>query len=399
MRYIFAILMQGLGPIALLASSVFISRQWGAEEQGVYALYKSLFDVLIVVSCFGFPQSFVLAINRMGASPSVLYRWSVLYCLILYVPLAFFLSLRPGFDGVDAGLFAAGVIFIVQVMLLRALILTVDDGLLFHVYTLLPTLVLSLCVMLSMAFYDSFTVSMPVVVFSSGALALSISLLLFPREVLRYSAGASPSPKALLRDGFDVFLQAGLGMSQIYLCLWWLETNASLELVGYFSVSLLIVNMFGFPLQALSPILLNRWSRAGGAVRGGEKGVIFLSLILSIIALTISYGSTTLIPLLFGTDLANASGVLEILIFVIPCMFLLRIGNLRLASIGVLRYNSFAAIIKLGCFIGAVFTLDVIGGGGVAQNVSLGWIAAEIIAMLYIQQKVLKVRNNNLTNS
>lgn len=390
--------MQAIGPLSLLGASIYISRIWGAAEQGEYASAKSLLDVLTALGCFGFPQSIVLAVNRKFASRRILFRWSAIYALFLIPGIAIvtFLMSKGEIRGWGLAAIAVGAALLVMIMIWRGIILTVDDGILFNLFTLIPTLSLAVSVIVSMFIFSTFAQSMPYVILSAGMCGTILCGVLMPREKILKADGVRPSILSLLKDGGDVFVQGVLGMMQVFFCYACLKNQAGLDSVGYFSVSILILNTFGFPLQAISPIIFNKWSVAQDAeifnIGNSNFRVVFLCLIFLSLGAGVVF--PVVIPLIFGEELHPAGAVASILFLSLPFMFLLRIGNLRLASVGLLRYNSSIAVLK---FLFFVLFLGVASLEYFMANVVLGaaaaWVLAEVCAAILISLKIKRIRN------
>lgn len=396
MKYILAVAMQAIGPLSLLGASIFISRAWGAAEQGEYASAKSLLDVLTALGCFGFPQSVVLAVNRRFASRRILIKWSAIYAFLLIPGIAIVAFLLSEGEVWGWGLAATvvGASLLVMIMIWRGVVLTVDDGVLFNLFTLIPTLSLAVSVIASMFFFNSFGQSMPYVILAAGFCGAILCIFLMPRAKILELDGVRPSILDLFKDGGDVFVQSILGMTQVFICYAWLKNQVGLDSVGQFSVSLLILNTFGFPLQATTPILFNKWSV------GLEKEVLEAGKIkfrvaffcLTLLSLVSGVVLPVAVPLIFGDDLVSAGAVASVLFWALPFMFFLRVSNLRLASIGFLRHNSSIAVVKFLFFIAF---LGVLSSGYFVTNVVLGaaaaWVLAEACAAILIGLKIRKM--------
>src|SRR2546422_6916333 len=90
---------QSLGPACSFLTVFMIARLGGPAQQGEFAQLKAWADFMFAIGCFGFPQGFVYTINKLGASPSALARWSRVYS-VAFTPLAViagYMGLKLGF--------------------------------------------------------------------------------------------------------------------------------------------------------------------------------------------------------------------------------------------------------------------------------------------------------------
>src|SRR4051794_13646483 len=81
------LIVQSLGPACSFVTVFVIARLGGPAAQGEFAQMKAWSDFMFSFGCFGFPQGFIYTINKLGASASVLARWSRFYSLA-FAPLA-----------------------------------------------------------------------------------------------------------------------------------------------------------------------------------------------------------------------------------------------------------------------------------------------------------------------
>jgi len=267
-NYLRAITVQSMGPLSLLALSVFVSRWFGADKQGAFIAVKSLADVLIAVGCFGFPQSVVLSINRYKASPKCLYVLTPIY-VALVTPVLIcttYLLAPPVLKGVAAAiLLSLGVAGCIVVGIWRGILLTIDDGFRFHLITAAQSLHLALATTVILATHHSLDAGMPFAYLLCGTLTLGLGYCLLPWPTVRRLNGCSPSPRQLVSHGADAFVQALSGTVQVFLCVNWIGQHAGLAESGRFSMALVAMNALAFPMQAIAPLILNRWSRCANA--------------------------------------------------------------------------------------------------------------------------------------
>ena len=346
--YFHAIIVQSSAPLLLLALSVAISRLLGAAEQGAFVSAKSWLDVLVAAGCFGFPQSIIIAINRFGVSRRRLYVMACLYALAVFPFLVvatclFSSTLAPGI--VLTAMLSLGATCIVLINIWRGILLTVDDGLRFHAITALPSRAIVVTVAVGLILDFELVQIMPYVFFASGLLALSLGYVLCPWSLVRGLDGKSPDLSQLVTNGADVFVQALSSTLQVFICFAWLRHQSGLEATGYFSVALMIMNAFGFPLQSISPMILNHWSkqRVDLALNAGRQVAWKPALGLVVITVMGILLAPWLIPLALGRKFTQAVPAVQVMIACMLPMLLLRIGSLRLAATGNFRLNSMVA--------------------------------------------------------
>ncbi|MCY1231824.1 hypothetical protein D9M72_442850 [compost metagenome] len=369
---------------------------WGPSSQGAFAAAKSWFDVLVVVGCFGFPQSCVIAINRNEASRKWLYEIAVTYSAILFPFFAissFFLSGALTPTPLAAAFLAFGAASWVLINIWRGILLTINDGLRFHLITILPTIGLVLSVFAGLMIGADLTFKMPHLYGISGIFILLFGFWIFPWVKIRIFSGGARRVFDLISNGADVFVQALATVLQTFICLKWLSEYAGISEVSYFSISLTLMNALIFPLQAISPVLLNRWSKGDkkNALQTGRKLILSAAGGLFIFAGGLVFFIPHFIDGLLGEEFAAASAVLKVAIFVSIPSFILKINNLRLSAIGDFRFNSLMGVMRIVVFFIflEVFRRILKENFG-AFAAAVCWLGAEIIAALISEWRVFR---------
>lgn len=391
-KYLIAILMQAVGPLALLFASSFIARFWGISEQGYYASGKSLLDVLLALGCFGFPQSIVLSVNRDMVSRFDIYSLSFRYFFILMpiISMAVY-YLNDMYSLFEALIITIGAAFFIIAMIWRGLVLTIDDGYIFNLFTLMPTLSLTVFSIISMLAFDSFLISMPYVILCSGVFSFLICRSIIPLNKFSFGGSNRPNIYILFRDGADVFVQAALGMAQIFLCYSWLKEVAAIESVGYFSLAVIFLNICSFPLQAVAPLIFNRLSSIDKkySLSWGGRKFLFFFLLIIVFSMSGSLFVPLFISVIYGDSLLQGSDISELLLLALPFVVLLKLGNLKLAASGNLRFNSLISIVKFLVFTSMLYTSSFWGVNLSAIScAALAWIFSESISALAVYIKV-----------
>ncbi len=392
-NYLRAITVQSLGPISLLALSICVSRWFGADQQGAFIAVKSLADVLIAVGCFGFPQSVVLAINRYKASPKWLYMLTPIY-VALVTPILIcttYLLAPAGGMGVAPVIFLSlGAAACIVVGIWRGILLTIDDGFRFHLITAAQSLHLALATMVILATHHSLDAGMPLAYLLCGTLTLGLGYLLLPWPAVRRLNGSPPSPRQLVSHGADAFVQALSGTLQVYLCVDWIGHHAGLAEAGRFSMALVLLNALAFPLQAVAPLILNRWSRVADtdALNAGREELKNAAFGLTAMCALLVLAMPLLFPWVLGPSFQSGVPTAQIIVIALIPMFLLRIGSLRLAAAGNFRFMSVVALLRCLALVLMLASVRWIFDAQGATPAALCWLLTESVAALAVVMKI-----------
>lgn len=382
-RYLFALAIQSLGPLSMLLLSLAITQVQGPRVQGEFATARAWLDLIVVVGLFGLPQSIVLAVNRADTSRRILFGWAARYALggLSIVAVAVWVASRAGADLVSLALLFAAATWILM-GIWRSILLTADDGLRFSIVTVIPTIaVVALAggVMLAALPLDA---NLDVIFAGAGAVATVICLAIVRRPVFALAQeGRPPDYRRLFTDGTDVLVMNVSSSLQVYLCYHILGRVGSAADVGYFSIALLLLNAFNFPLQSLSPMLLNRWSRMSSddVLSAGRRHVLEIAALLLVLSAVSVVAAIEVAPILFKPGDKPPTELWLLLFSVVPAL-LARISALRLASLGEFRFNSKVAALQAAFFAVGFLTLaqieplDPIGAAVVA------WLVADAAA-------------------
>lgn len=393
-KYIAAIFLQALAPLMLLAFSLIIAHKKGVDAQGSFAAAKSWFDLLVTFGCFGFPQSSILAINREGASPNWLFRASILYSgalISLFAVCSYLLqkNLSPNIGfAISIGVGAASA---VMVNIWRGVALTLEDGFRFHLITILPTT--SFLLSSSIGVISGLSLKENVALFYGVAAIFLVptAYFAFPRRKLSQIKGLTPRIRPLITSGTEVFLQAISNVFQMFFCLWLLKREFGLEQVGYFSLCLMLVNAFAFPLQALSPIILNKWSKHSDdrALVSGARLANFILASLLLLMVFIAMAIPYCISFFDLIKLQHVGVAMQVAVFILIPSLALRMDGLRLSATGNLRFNSALTIAKCTFFSFSFFvSTEFVEERNGAYAAMLCWLFAEVLAALFCRLKV-----------
>jgi hypothetical protein len=231
----------------------------------VLNMIKSLNDLLVSFGSFGLPQSVILAINKDNVSRAKLYKSGIVYSTVIFIIGGLFLIGLNYFKNIDLYtylLLGVGAACLVLSYILRGILLTIDDGFVFNLITITPSVLLSIIV--GFCYSTAINIELINIAWSfalTGALTLAISIgILYVRNISSYG-GLDPNYSKLLINGMDVFTQSVTMMLQIYLFLVYIGKYHGDAEVGYFGFSLVLFQACLMPLQMLSPMFINYLSK------------------------------------------------------------------------------------------------------------------------------------------
>lgn len=398
-RLIQAVILQSCGPLLLLALSVAISKFLGPSEQGAFVSLKSWADVIIAIGCFGFPQSVIIAINRYSISRRSLYSVVPVYVVGL-TPVFFVICYLAGaakdFPINQIIALVVGIACIVLVNIWRGILLTIEDGFRFHLITALPSTALVVVISMCLALGFSLKNSLPYFYGACGVITLIAGYCIFPWRLVQKREGKSVDFWQLITNGGDVFVQGIASSLQIYFCFSWLKHVDSLTVVGYFSIALVALNAFGFPLQSVAPMILNRWSREGDAkaLHSGAKSIKKVLIAVTLISL-ISIGLTPfIVDRVLGLKFHDAVAAIQIMLLAITPLLVFRLASLRLVAVGQFRFNSIVIAARSLMLISLLNLVDLQSVAIQPVTVAaLCWLIVEVLAAIVISCRVNHVRN------
>lgn len=395
-----SVVIQALGPFLLLGLSVGIGRFLGAGAQGQFATSKALLDLLVALGSFGFPQSVVLAINRDGVSRSCLYRDAVRYSLViaaLFIPLFAALNYEQNTLLQTSLLFSISGACLVLNNIWRGILLTVDDGINFHLITIFPAVSVAFTVSITLVLlpnFDALTIAWAFAM--AGLIALIFSFLTFPLQKVNGFEGARPDYPKLVANGADVFVQAVAMSIQTYFFLDFLGKSYGDAEAGYFSLALIAFQACLMPLQMVSPMVLNVWSKQSGdepLIAGRPQHRLLIVAATGLVMLIVFFGPW-MVRLILGESFDPAiPGVQIIFLAVLPAL-MTRIAGLRLAAVGCFRLNSLVAIIRLGAALMVLLTGVWWGEGllSASTTAAVAWLMAEVVSAILAERLVRKRR-------
>lgn len=376
----------------------FLARGLGALEQGLFFSIKAAFDLLVTCFVFGFPQSSILEINYRKASRNSLYRHTIFYSLLVLVILsALLFSWKPAFvrSFGDVLLISFGVSFTVAAFLVRAIYITVDDGPRYSLMTTAPTLFLALTCLLFVVIFNNVSRHVSLIFFFSALGTAWVTYLLARPKSSFHLQGNKPSSRKLLTMGLDAFMLSLSAIGQIFITYQYLKVYADQTDIGFFSVALAISNILAFPLQAISPMLLNRWSLVNrGLNRVGFRlpiklWTLFAAFIGGMFLVVIVLPNA--IWIILGAEYRPAILMIQIMVAYTAATVIQRIANLRLTALGQIRFGAVLSIFKLAFVALGLYMLShqtSVLQGQAGEAACVLWLIAELMAAVATVRKM-----------
>lgn len=390
-RYVIALAIQGLGPLSMLALSLTITQAQGATAQGEFAATRAWIDLVVAVGLFGLPQSIVFAVNRAGVSRHLLFRWAVLYalgCLFIGGAAAWLTASAETVAASLAFAFAAATWILTSIW--RGILLTIDDGVRFNLATVIPTLAVVVITTGVLLAKLPLGTNLEAIFAGAGAVALVICLAIVRRPVFEAEQiGRPPDYRQLFAQGLDVFILTVCSSLQVYLCYRMLGHFGMAADVGQMSIGLLMLNALNFPLQSVSPLLLNRWTKstAVDALSAGRPQIRALAALFFALSAIAVVAGVVATPLLFKVGDYPPPAMWLLLFSVVPAL-LARTSALRLASLGEFRFNSKIAVLQMLFFAGGFLALAQITPLNPIEAAVAAWVAADVFAAVVFSFKL-----------
>ncbi|MFM6852694.1 MAG: hypothetical protein ACKOUM_01265, partial [Sphingopyxis sp.] len=311
------VIVQALGMMLVLATSLFVARMGGAQAQGALALVKSVTDLQVAICSLGLPSGMIFMLNKTGTGHRPLFRLSIGYGAVLLLVLSAFNAgllavIRPALDGptlaLTAILLGVAAALSTAYALQRGVALVRTDGLVFSLLSVMPAVVISLTIV---ALLNRAPHPVEIAYALSGLLCVVASSA-YLRHSLRGLPRGGPGDvdwAMLRRQSSHVFFQAVILGLQFFLSNAWLEwMDASLALAGLFAIASMAVTLPNQLVAMVSPILYNRWSQtldvAGFAVV--RRNILVLAAGAQVLAFIGMALVPYVVPLIFGAPFAAA---------------------------------------------------------------------------------------------
>lgn len=416
-RWASSVALQALGPVCAFATVFVIARLGGAAAQGQFAQTKAWVDLLVVLGCFGFPQSIVYVVNRLGASVHRLARAAVAYS-VAFAPLAWAVTLvgeSRGWTGPATGTGEAGVlvpavfpafvpaifsalvpalipalagVFLVLHGLLRGVYLTQRQDASFAVFSILPavTLLLAVAVMKGQGPYG------PLILVAAAVPALvgaAMTLLQLRRVKTAPSAATTPPTampwRALFSNGTQVFAQAVLMALQPLLAYGLVRAMGGGDVgVGRLNSGVFLAQGLIVPIGLVSPLMFARWtsSHDAGLLRRLDRNAARWVGWGVLGGLAMAVASWWIVPLVFGVSYRAAAAAVAVMMLTVPQAAYSRLVAPALHAHGQPGINTIGAAVRLA---GIAVVACLLGQTSVGPlvAVAVGWSSGEVSALAW----------------
>lgn len=382
---------QAIGPASAFLTVVIVARLGGPSDQGQFAQYKAWVDLMVVLGLFGFPQSFIYVINRLGGSAGTLARWSRLYSLA-FVPIALAasaLAVHAGLAGAAAGAGSVVVLTLAAAALVlhglwRGIYLTRNADVGFALFTILPavSLLASLTVAMLVGWrqYDR-------IILASTIPAAAVAALMMAPVLRDRGTGYRQQPwGALLSNGLHAFLQAMLLTAQplVAYALVRHAGGANRE-IGFLNAGLFLVQGLAVPITMVAPLLFARWtSVADDTLMSRLHALTWRALGIGALAgIGLALAAALAVPLVFGAEYRAAVLAVQAMLLTLPLVCHVRVIAPALHSRGRPGVNTAAGAIRLATFAVAGLLLARASAQPIVA-IAAAWSVAELGSAAWI---------------
>lgn len=379
-----SIVIQTLGAGLGFLVVVIVAQRFGPSAQGMLATARAWVDMASLVLLAGLPQALMHQVSSGNLNGQIAAKLALAYAAIaslaLWICATLFAPLSPPFpETFDRAMLVTAACLATIYGLLRVFVLTSRRFLAYNLLSAAPSGMLVLGVLIIPMADASHLALVIVAVFASCAL-LAIALVRAPL-VARVSEPLLPgNVLRLVQYGSWSFAQQAAAQAAILGCYLLLRVNGN-DVIGYFSVVMVIVTLMTLPLSIVGPILFNRWVEEYTASRRTNHfvlatcGFFLLSVAGTIIGLPVIYVG---VPIVFGEEFAPAlHGCLAI-----GASTLLLIQRRVLTTAGLaFGMPSYCAMAEA---MRGVVTLVVVGTYPTLNGAVAGWCLGEIVGLVMI---------------
>lgn len=400
----FNFVIHSLGSLSSFVVLYLILHTYGVAMQGLYANLMALLSFASVLGIFGFPQSFIFLINKLNISPQKLSYFTLWFCPIFFVAQLVILQLISYFklDWVDKELvnsnnyilFAFATVNLIFHGLLRGIYLTINQGVGFAIYSVMPAFSIFVLVVISILF--KFT-NIPLIVFYSSYIVFFYSIYIFfsiKNDIKTKNSNKIPF-RELFSHGMHSFLQALFYSVQPLFVFWLIKHfNGTFKEIGYFNIGLLLLQGFLVPVTMLSPYLFeyltkNKTERFVKRVTNNK--IYFFNVILGFLL----YFITGMIGhFVFKDKYLIPTQLSQILLFSLPFNIHFRILLPYIHALGMPEKNTYFGLFRLILFIISSF-IFVFFKYPILNGIAISWSISEIFTFIVVTVLIKKNEFNN----
>jgi len=299
-------------------------------------------------------------ISKLNISPKVLFHLSYYYSLgfiILLVPIVLILFNQNLLDAIVIS--NSGQIIILSVPitiltfhgLLRGIYLTHNQSILFATFSILPACFLSGFILIGILFNNY---NFQLIYLFSSIPVLIIALVLIKsvlKNLEKYTLKNFPWA-ALFNHGTNSFLQALFFALQPIIAYWFINKyiGSTLE-IGYFNLGLFLAQGFLVPISMVAPLLFEHWTKNENQNVIAKFTNIKTFVIELFVGVIIAFLLNFLIPVVFGVGYIPSVRIAQILLFITPVIFHIRILMPAIHSKGYPILNTYSGLVRLMLFL------------------------------------------------
>lgn len=388
MRWVSSVGVQAIGPLSAFATVFLIARLGGAAAQGQFAQAKAWVDLLVALGCFGFPQSIVYVVNRLGA-PVHRLAWLALAYGALFAPVAWLVSwwgqsrgwTGTPTDGADMALLPAlaGVLLVVH-GLWRGVYLTRHQGVWFAVFSILPAVSLLAVV----AAWRGKGPYQPLLLAAAAVPALvgAVMTLAMLRRVAVQAPAIVPW-RPLFANGTHVFAQAVFMVLQPLLAYGLVRSLGGDDAqVGRLNAGVFLSQGVLVPIGLVSPLMFARWTstRDGGLLARLDRRAPLWVACGAAAGGVIALLSFAVVPLVFGASYRPAAAAVAVMLLTVPLAAHCRLIAPALHAQGRPAINTVCAALRLGTIALVAWALAQATFGSLLA-VAVAWSCGETVAL------------------
>ncbi|EQB98509.1 hypothetical protein [Photorhabdus temperata] len=352
---------------------------------------------MVIIGCFGFPQSFIYIINQLNFPHKPLWKFSIIYVAIitvLFSAVAYiwfsWSIINNNFDIISFIFLGTSVSFLVGHGLLRGILLTKNDGTTFAIISALPAICLLFGIIINLI--KSQYLMLVEAYLLAGIISFS-SLL-----ILTYTPNSIKKEKKIpwrlvLKNGNSVFLQ-GLAIALLPIGTFWLMKlyHFSYNDIGAFNIAIYGYLMFALPLNMISPIFFNKWSKATNIHTSKNELIKFIKIGTSLIPFSLLFSAIIpiILPAIFGPSIKIAVLSMQILVCAAFFLFSNNILSCFSAAHGHFRLNTKIYIFKvLLCLILILVMISLFPMN--LPNIAISWLSCEIITTIIFSYSLIEL--------
>lgn len=383
-----SIALQSMGTVASFSVIWLITNFYGIEKQGEFAILKSWVDFLVVMFCFGMPQSIIYSINKLNTSTKEIQKFSIIYSFFVFLIATLIFSYKYKnleiVNSIEVVGLGMSIGFLVGFYLFRGIFLTRNDGKIFAFITALPAVSLFLITLLNVISNKDLFMEKNYLVSTCIPYFIMIYLLCNSKKNGRENIDWS----VLIRNGTSVFFQA-LSITLLPVITYWLmgDYGMSKSAIGGFNISIYIYQAFVLPLNMIAPIFYNKWSQlnSDSLIKKDLFKLLRFGLLIIPLSLVINFVANQLAPLIFGQQIKFALPSIHILLMSAFPLFVINLLTCVLLSKGFFKQNSVVYIFKTLCC--SFFMYMVLRFGSESSKLELvafSWLLSDIIVLIVL---------------